>query len=107
MIIQTDVLCLYCGHVSWRIEMEHGAPWRTAEMVWPEPGGELPARPRCTRCGGPVYLDGDYRQVRRRQSEARAAIAGIRAAGGHLPMEAQPIPEPSQPLAETAVYQAA
>ena len=71
MIIQTDVKCLYCGHVSWRVEMEHGAQWRTAEMVWPELGGTLPAHPHCTRCGGPVYLDGDYREVRMRQSEAR------------------------------------
>ena len=22
MIIQTDVKCLYCGHVSWRVEMD-------------------------------------------------------------------------------------
>src|SRR5438067_13807071 len=81
MIIQTDVKCLYCGHVSWRVEMEHGAPWRTAEMVWPELGAALPARPQCTRCGGPVYLDGDYREVRVRQSEARARRQQLRADG--------------------------
>jgi hypothetical protein len=84
MIIQTDVKCLYCGHVSWRVEMEHGAAWRTAEMVWPEPGGTLPARPRCTRCDGPVYLDGDYQQVRLRQSERRARLQSLKA-GAHVP----------------------
>lgn len=100
MIIQTDVKCLYCGRVSWRIEMEYGAPWRTAEMVWPEPGGELPAKPQCTACGGPVFLDTDYRQVRMRQSEARArreqlrrepqqpAVAAVASAAGAATEEA-------------------
>jgi hypothetical protein len=107
MIIQTDVKCLYCGQVSWRVEMEHGAKWATAEMVWPEMGGALPEHPRCTRCGGPVFLDGDFRQVRQRQSEARAKLHKIRVETGQpavtpLPAAATAEPTPKKKARQSA-----
>ena len=71
MLIHTDVTCLYCAHVSWRVELEHSARWQTARVLWPEPGASLPTHPRCARCGGPVYLDEDYRVVRDQQSRRR------------------------------------
>ena len=79
MIIQTDVTCLYCGHVSWRVELERGEPWQLADVVWPE-GTRLPARPQCTRCGGPVYLDQDYRRVRVRNRDWQTLVEQVRAA---------------------------
>ena len=105
MIIQTDVKCLYCGHVSWRIEMDHGAKWDTAEMVWPQMGGELPAQPKCTRCGGPIFLDGDFRQVRQRTSEARAKVQRLRAEAGRPAVTALPatgVTEPKKRSRRTA-----
>ncbi len=80
MIIQTDVACLQCGHVSWRVELERGEPWQLAEVIWPEAGRRLPLQPRCTRCGGQVYLDHDYHQVRMRHRDWQALLQRARAA---------------------------
>ena len=72
MIIRTEVKCLCCARVSWYIELERGAPWQTASVVWPQRGGRLPARPRCTHCGGPVFLDEDFPRARMTDVEWRA-----------------------------------
>jgi len=72
MIVETDVKCLHCGRVSWRVQCEGGACPRTAVQVWPELLKPLPARPRCQHCGGPVYLDEDARRLHLTAAEWRA-----------------------------------
>lgn len=63
MILETDVKCLYCGRVSWRVQCKSGAWSRTAVQVWPQLVKPLPGRPRCQHCGGPVYLDEERPKV--------------------------------------------
>ncbi len=78
MIIQTDVKCLHCSRATWRVELERGAPWQAALVVWPQRGGQLPARPRCMYCGGPVYLDEDFQRMRMTDAESGAQLRRVR-----------------------------
>jgi hypothetical protein len=94
MRIHTDVACLYCGHISWHVELEHTQPWQTAMVLWPEGGSRLPARPSCTRCGGPVYLDSDYRVVRVNEGQRRPARSNsVVAASQRVPSIVDPVPD--------------
>lgn len=93
MIVQTDVTCLYCGHVSWRVELQKGQPWQAAEVIWPV-AGRLPTKPHCARCGGPVYLDQDYHEVRVSHREWQAVIAQARAASRTEPARLRNTPTP-------------
>ena len=79
MRILADLKCYYCGHVTGQLEDDTSAPVRT-RAFYPRPGyvGTLPKpgeRIRCTRCGGPVYLDEIeiIRQRPRRQYDGEAA----------------------------------
>lgn len=74
MVVQSDVKCLYCGRVSWRVELDLAGSWEEAWVVSPPPAGWLPATPRCTHCGGPVYLDDDFQRVRMTVDEWRAKL---------------------------------
>lgn len=61
MLIRADVKCYYCGHISGQIEGNPGQ----ADSLWNYRAGTGAVscvrhgakRIRCTRCGGPVFLD--------------------------------------------------
>ncbi|MBI2939988.1 MAG: hypothetical protein HYY04_06070 [Chloroflexi bacterium] len=64
-MLLADVKCYHCGHVSGEVVLENDEPPRP-DVLRPVNAlaKELPeGRPRCKRCGGPVYLD-DIRRVR-------------------------------------------
>jgi hypothetical protein len=69
MHIRADLKCYYCGHVTGQVEGDTTEPVRT-RAFYPRPGyaGTLPKpgeRIRCSRCGGPVYMD-DVEIIRQR-----------------------------------------
>lgn len=106
MIVETDVKCLYCGRVSWRVQCERDACLQTAVQVWPQLLGPLPARPRCTYCGGPVYLDDDLQKLHLTAAEWRArlerACARQGQTAGGAPAKRQPAPAPAAHALERA-----
>lgn len=61
MIIEADVKCYYCGHISGHVVGDADQPLHPktfrpisgSEARNPKPGERL----RCFRCGGPVFLD--------------------------------------------------
>jgi hypothetical protein len=82
MLIRADVKCYYCGYVSGQVE---GDPESTCP-AWSyhcRPGSDNPPptnprQIRCSRCGGPVFLD-DIETVRshgRATHPTLAAVAG-------------------------------
>lgn len=76
MIIRADVKCYYCGNVSGQVEGDPEKPngrW----SYYPDPTTRLtaPRHPiRCSRCGGPVFLD-EIETVRRKPSLAERPAA--------------------------------
>lgn len=79
MQIRADVKCYYCGFVSGQLE---GDPERTTHhWNFRTNGGVSPSSSpskhqlRCTRCGGPVFLD-EIETVRRSFREREPALAG-------------------------------
>ena len=105
MIVETDVKCLYCGRVSWRVQCEHGACSQTSVQVWPQQLGPLPARPRCTYCGGPVYWDDDFRRLRLTAAEWRAGLPRARAVQGQSVGGAPPKRRPALAPAAACVLE--
>jgi len=71
-MVVADLKCYHCGYVSAEIieENTNGTrvvlfrPVKDNSMPAPKPGEPL----RCSRCGGPVYLD-DVRTIRHRPVE--------------------------------------
>lgn len=65
VMLVADVKCYHCGFISGEVVSEDSQAPRL-ESFRPasgQPGLERGRRPRCVRCGGPVYLD-DLRRVR-------------------------------------------
>ena len=64
-MLVADVKCYHCGFVSGQVVSEDGQVPRleSFQPVTGRAGFPPGRRPRCARCGGPVYLD-DLRQVR-------------------------------------------
>ena len=59
MLISADLKCYYCGYVTGEVitdtaHPEHVLAFKPADA---EPHAGPPARRRCGRCGGPVFLD--------------------------------------------------
>lgn len=101
MTIETDVKCLHCGRVSWRVRCERERRWQSATQVWPHPLEPLPARPRCSHCGGPLYLDEDFRRVHVAATEWRASLRFAREEEGEDDGAVQPgRPRGRPPLGE-------
>ena len=62
MLIRADVKCYYCGHISGQVEGDPDDPktvWRFHPISLEFANQTVQQRHtiRCTRCGGPVFLD--------------------------------------------------
>jgi uncharacterized protein with PIN domain len=59
MLISADLKCYYCGYVTGEVITDTSHPDRVIAFKPAEGGAPVgkPARRRCARCGGPVYLD--------------------------------------------------
>ncbi len=90
MLVKGEVKCLHCGFISGSWVGEKGTPVTVAALtVQPERDGPAPegsAPVRCSRCGGPVFLEGlepvisGYRL--RRIRRLREQVAALDARGG-------------------------
>ncbi|MGQ9677462.1 MAG: hypothetical protein ACUVX1_17510 [Chloroflexota bacterium] len=74
MIIEADIKCYYCGHISGHVVGDADQPLhpKTFQPISCS-SGYLPKpkeRPRCQRCGGPVFLD----DITVRREKKRVAI---------------------------------
>lgn len=76
MIIEADVKCYHCGHVSGHVVGDANQPLHPKTLqpiAGPSSRSSRPGdRIRCLRCGGPVYLD----DIVVRREKRRASGAG-------------------------------
>jgi len=77
MIIEADVKCYHCGHVSGQVVGEADKPFQP-ELFHPFSAADASAlrqakdRLRCYRCGGPIFLDDIRVLSKRRRSSVQA-----------------------------------